>query len=286
MTRQKYLALSACAVFVFALSAISCGGDGYKGPGSGGTTGAGGASAGTSGTGTAGTGGDTGGSGGDTGGTGATAGTGGGAAGTGGGAAGTGGGAAGTGGAGGARTRWQQRHGQRRTRWQQRQRRDGRRQRRHRRRRGRARRRGRRRGRPGRRRRNGCGRNGWPDVRSDGDVHARPDLRGNLQPAGAAPRVRVPGQRPAALHDDALPGGRGHGHRRGDADLPDRNQHRRHLQHVERRGLQHHLLGDLDDEQDLSVRADGWRHARSVGVHGAHGLHAMTAAGDGRYDSH
>jgi len=102
MTRQKYLALSACAVFVFALSAISCGGDGYKGPGSGGTTGAGGASAGTSGTGTAGTGGDTGGSGGDTGGTGATAGTGGGAAGTGGGAAGTGGGAAGTGGAGGA----------------------------------------------------------------------------------------------------------------------------------------------------------------------------------------
>ena len=102
MTRQKYLALSACTVFVFALSAISCGGDGYKGPGSGGTTGAGGASAGTSGTGTAGTGGDTGGSGGDTGGTGATAGTGGGAAGTGGGAAGTGGGAAGTGGAGGA----------------------------------------------------------------------------------------------------------------------------------------------------------------------------------------
>ena len=102
MTRQKYLALSACAVFVFALSAISCGGDGYKGPGSGGTTGRGGASAGTSGTGMAGTGGDTGGSGGDTGGTGATAGTGGGAAGTGGGAAGTGGGAAGAGGAGGS----------------------------------------------------------------------------------------------------------------------------------------------------------------------------------------
>jgi len=107
MTRLKSLALSACALFVVALSGIGCGGDGYKGPGSpgsGGTTGAagsGGASGGTSGTGTAGTGGASAGAGGDTGGTGATAGTGGGAAGTGGGAAGTGGGAAGTGGRGG-----------------------------------------------------------------------------------------------------------------------------------------------------------------------------------------
>ena len=310
MTRLKYLTLSACALFV--IGVVGCGGDNKAGTGTGGrggTTGAaghggtGGGNAGTGG-GAAGTGGGNAGTGGDVTGGGGNAGTG--AGGTGGATAGTGGGAAGrvaraaatrapaaampdaaapavamqapvaatpAGVApavamqapAAARPAGAARRRQRRDGWRQRRQRRG----------GTRRRRGRR-GRPRRWSR-------WDrraDVPGDGDLHARRHLRGHLQPAGAAPRVRLPGQRSAALYDDAMPDRRrrGHRHRRRDADLRGGYQHRRQLQHIERRGLRHHLLGDHDDEPDLPVRADRWRNARSVGVYRPHGLHALGIA--------